>query len=311
MLNHKTYMDIQRMQVNYNNGFEKGDLIYIQEKIDGANASFQYDKETNSIIAFSRKQILTPINTLRGFYGWVNSLSVDLVREVLGDNLRMFCEWLVSHSVPYPQDKYNNAYCYDIFDTSNGTYLPQEQVKELVGRLGLIYVPVFYEGPFISWEHTLSFIGHTELGGQYGEGIVIKNMTKLNGNNTRLPFYVKIVGEKFQEVQKRREPKVISAEEMRAREENEALAKTIVTDARVRKILHKMVDEDILPEDWNENHMGVVAKNLTRLVYEDCIKEENDTVMQVEGFGKLANRISMSIAKDILVERQCNGGQMI
>ena len=41
-------------------------------------------------------------------------------------------------------------------------------------KQNLIYIPVFYEGPFQSWEHCLSFVGQTQLGGAYGEGIVIK-----------------------------------------------------------------------------------------------------------------------------------------
>lgn len=33
MLNHKKYMDIQRLKSNFADGFEKGDYIVIQEKI--------------------------------------------------------------------------------------------------------------------------------------------------------------------------------------------------------------------------------------------------------------------------------------
>ena len=115
----------------------------------------------------------------------------------MGDNLILFMEWLVSHSVPYPQERYNNAYCYDIYDTVTNKWLPQSIVKEKVAELNLIYIPVFYEGEFISWEHIKSFVGRTDLGGDFGEGIVVKNMTNLNSDNLKLPFYVKIVCEKF------------------------------------------------------------------------------------------------------------------
>ena len=64
-----------------------------------------------------------------------------------------------------------------------------------------------------------------------------------------------------------------------------------------------MVDEQILPEDWSEKEMGIVAKNLTKMVYEDCVKEENDTVQLIRDFGKTANNISMSLAKKIAKER--------
>ena len=303
MLNHKKYMDIERLRPQYADSFQVGDLIYIQEKIDGANASFQYDQETNSIMAFSRKQILGLENNLRGFLEWTQTLDVDKVKKILGTDLRMFCEWLVPHSVVYPKEAYQKAYCYDVYDMVKQIYLPQDQVKTIVEALSLIYVPVFYVGKFISWEHCLSFVGKTEMGGDYGEGIVIKNHTKLNNENTKSPFYTKIVGEKFQETKGHKEGKVIDPEQLKSNEENKALCETIVTEARVRKLLNKMVDEQILPEDWAEKEMGIVAKNLTKIVYTDCVKEENETVMAIRDFGKIANGICMRIAKKILNER--------
>lgn len=75
---------------------------------------------------------------------------------------------------------------------------------------------------------------------------------------------------------------------------------TVVTEARVRKILHKLVDEGVLPENWGANEMPIVAKNLTRAVFEDCLKEEPDVVAKVSSFGKVANSIAMKIARDMI-----------
>ena len=101
----------------------------------------------------------------------------------------MFAEWLAPHTVKYPEDRYYNAYCFDVRDAETGLYLPQEQVKGIVQQLELIYVPVFYDGPFTSWEDIQALVGKTEHGGEYGEGVVIKNMTRLNDPNERFPFY--------------------------------------------------------------------------------------------------------------------------
>lgn len=49
--------------------------------------------------------------------------------------------------------------------------------------------------------------------------------------------------------------------------------------------------------------MPIIAKNLTKAVYEDCIKEENDIVKQINDFGKVANGIAMKIARQILNEK--------
>ncbi|MCM1221387.1 MAG: RNA ligase, partial [Lachnospiraceae bacterium] len=212
-----------------------------------------------------------------------------------------FMEWLVSHSVPYPDEKYHNAYGYDIYDESINGYLPQDIVAEKINELGLIYVPVFYKGDFISWEHINSFVGKTELGGEYGEGIVVKNQTKLNNPNTKMPFYTKIVCEQFCETKAHKCSKPMNSNKLAERERLLGLVKSVVTIARVQKILHKLVDEDIISEDWNEKDMKIISQNLGREIYCDCQKEEPDIVKEVgESFGKFASSVAMKIARDIL-----------
>ena len=302
-MTHKKFMDIERIKESNTSGFNKGDHVVIQEKIDGANIAIRYDSVTDTIIAQSRKQILNSDNNLRGFYEWSQTLDKELVASVLGDNFILFGEWLVPHSIKYPDDKYNHVYFYDVYDTSTGQYLPQSTVDATIDLLNLDYVPVFYDGEFISWEHCMGFVGRTDLGGEMGEGIVIKNQTRLNDPNTRSPFYLKIVCEKFTETKGQKHVKVVDPEKLKSMEENKALAETIVTEARVAKLLNKFVDEGILPEDWGAKEMPIVAKNLTKAVYEDCVKEEPDTVKQIGNFGKVANGIAMQIARNIMEQR--------
>ncbi len=302
-MEHKKFMDIERFKENYANGFQAGDHILIQEKIDGANAAIRYSGETDEVVAQSRKNILSLSNNLRGFWEWSQTLDKQLIKEVLGVRYILFGEWLCSHSVKYPDERYNHFYAYDVYDIAGQKYLPQDRVKEVIEQLGLIYVPVFYDGEFISWEHCTSFVGKTELGGEYGEGIVIKNQTRLNDPNGRLPFYVKIVGEKFAETKGHKNAKTVNPDKLKALEENKALAETIITEARDVKLLNKFVDENILPEDWGSGEMPIIAKNLTKAIYEDCIKEEPETVKQIDNFGKVANGIAMQIAKSVMNRR--------
>lgn len=302
-MEHKKFMDIERLKSTFVDGFTVGDEIYIEEKIDGANAAIRYDTETDSVVCQSRKQLLTTTNNLRGFYEWGQSLNKDRIKDILADNKILFGEWLVPHSVVYPENKYGHAYFYDCYDTNTGKYMSQEEVIKIVNTLGLTYVPIFYHGEFKSWEHCMSFVGKTELGGEYGEGVVIKNQTRLNDDNCRLPFYTKIVGEKFIETKRQRHNKPIDPEALMKKEEQIALTSTIVTRARVEKILNKFVDEGILPEDWSSKEMPIIAKNLTRAVYDDCVKEEKETVDRIENFGKVTNGICMRIAREILSEK--------
>ena len=159
----KHFMDIERFKEKFEECFKAGDHIVVQEKIDGANFSICYDEETDTVAAFSRKNPLDFKNNLRGAYEWSQKLDKDLVKEVLGNNKVLFGEWLVPHTIVYPKERYHNAYFYDVYDLEKEGYLPQNEVKDIVERLNLIYVPVFYDGEFTSWEDVREFVGRQNL----------------------------------------------------------------------------------------------------------------------------------------------------
>lgn len=52
-MQHKKFMDIQRIKEGIVENFQVGDKIVIEEKIDGANAAIRYDSETNTVVAQS------------------------------------------------------------------------------------------------------------------------------------------------------------------------------------------------------------------------------------------------------------------
>lgn len=108
------------------------------------------------------------------------------------------------------------------------------------------------------------------------------------------------MGDKFIETKGQKHNKPLNPEALAQKEVQMSLATTIVTKARVEKILHKFVDENILPEDWNSKDMPTVAKHLTKAIYEDCLKEEKATVDNIPDFGKIANGICMRLAREIL-----------
>jgi hypothetical protein len=303
LMEQKHYLSINRMKPQYTDCFEPDDYIVIQEKIDGANFSIRYDKTTNTIKAFSRRRELDFTNNLRGAWNWSQTLDIEKIKSVLGDTLVLFGEWLVPHSCKYPDDKYNKAYFYDVFDLTSNEYLPQKSVRSIVNKLNLTLVPTFYEGVFTSWKHINSFVGKTELGGDYGEGIVVKNQTKLKEVEDST-FYVKLVSEQFCEHKGHKETRVVDVNKIIRREELQQLTDTIVTRPRIEKILHKMVDETIIPANWNESNMGVIAKTIGKEVYYDCVKEEIETVDKIgEEFGKFASSTAMKITRNILKEK--------
>ena len=302
----KKYLDIARLKKKYLNKFEVGDKICVTEKVDGANASFTYDPVTNETIAFSRNKQLDSSNTLRGFYEWTQQLDQEIVRDLTDcGRYIIFGEWLVPHTVHYPEQAYNKFYMFDIYDTVKKEYMPQDFTW---GKYYLVrgfdskmeFVPRLYSGNFTNWEMLMDIVGTTKLGAEpCGEGIVIKNQSKLNSENS----YIKIVSSQFSEVKGAKKVKEVSPEDLAKKKEEEDSVKTIVTRRRVEKILEKLVDEGIITENWDEKDLGIISKNITKLVYEDCRKEEPEVVLKNKKFGKICAKVTMGIVKEILSER--------
>lgn len=170
MVNHKKFLDIKVADSTTVGGFEVGDHIIIQTKVDGANAAIRYDSETDKVVAQSRKHILSSDNNLRGFYEWSQLLDKDRVKEVLGDRYVLFMEYSCPHKIKYAPEFTNKVFCYDAYDLVDGKWMPQSFVEGLAKKLGLMYVFTWYEGDFISWEHCKSFLGGSVYGEEQQEG---------------------------------------------------------------------------------------------------------------------------------------------
>lgn len=297
----KKFMDIQRLKDQFVDGFRPGDMIVVQEKIDGSNAATRYDAETGTMVTFSRKKTLDQYNTLNGFYNYIQTLNVDDYKEF--PQYVIFGEWTgARNAIIYNKESTNKWYVFDIYDVEKEQYFPQEYVKEFAEGHDLIYVNTYYVGPFISWEHTMSFMG-TSAYGDTQEGIVVKNQTRLNDQSERLPFVVKIVGEKFQEIKKSNHiRKIEDPQKLQERQNAMTLTESIVTMRRVEKELYKMRDEGILPLDWSESDMTKVARELPSRVYADCVKEEPEIVNEVgKYFGKFCSATAMKYARNIIL----------
>lgn len=275
----KKYADIIRYGKSSTQGvIKEGDIISITEKIDGANASFTYDVDNPlGVSCYSRRLPLTNDNTLRGFYGWVNENIVP-IKEKLNPRYRYIGEWLVSHKIQYQEDKYYQFYMFSIWDEETEQYLSDDIVISEAERLGLKTVEYFYRGEFISYEHMSSFIGKSNMTKvpNMGEGIVVKNSNYFD--NFGKQVFVKLVSEKFAEVQKQKLPKNPNINEKEV-----AIIKSILTKPRVEKLMLKLVDEGLMnKDDFVIENMGKLLKLLGNRVLEDMIKEEKDTLANIE-----------------------------
>ncbi|MBP5784803.1 MAG: hypothetical protein J6W16_04385, partial [Methanobrevibacter sp.] len=63
-----------------------------------------------------------------------------------------------------------------------------------------------------------------------------------------------------------------------AKAEASKLASSVVTEARVRKLILKLIDEGKLPAELKPKDMGAMMKLLPKLCFDDCLKEEMETV---------------------------------
>lgn len=286
------YLDIVRLGHKTTVGvLNVGDMILIQEKLDGANASFK--RNGDIVEAFSRNTQLSPENNLRGFYEWTQTLDPS---ELL-DGVIYFGEWLVKHKLDYGVNA-NQFYLFDIYNEFLAEYVDFSMVKDESKRLNLNLIPLFYEGEYVSFDHLQTFVGKSVLGAE-GEGIVVKNV-KYKDNYDKQCF-VKLVTDSFREVQKQKAPKDPNFQSVEMNFVNECLTK-----ARVDKLLHKLVDENLLDESFGIEDMGTILKHLGNRVYDDIMKEETDSLESFEekDIRKCIGKKLPVIIKSILNERQ-------
>ena len=318
----KHYMDIPRVGHKdtldyFVNIASQNKNIRIMTKLDGANGQFEVD-DNGTLNVYSRNNPLDEVNNLRNFYQYVTS-KVD--SKVLPQGLKIFGEWLVSHTVNYPKDMYNNFYIFDIFDTRIGKYIdPKSETYQivtnyLVNECGMKLAEVLYEGPYLGIDHIESFLRKvvradvvytgqlpTTVDEVFNEGIVIKSYDYLDRYGNQL--FVKIVSERFKEVAKK-EPKEVGPDTSIERQ----IADFAATKARVEKILNKMVDEGKLPVDLDMECMPAIVKELPRRLYEDIMKEELDTIKEQFGefdqkvIGKKINSNATNFVRQIIREK--------
>lgn len=282
--------------------FDVSDIIQITTKIDGANASIAWDETTQKLEIFSRENLLDASNSLKGFYDYIKTQVEPKTDWSQFKNLVFFGEWCIKHTIKYNNDWYGKWRVYDVWDKNHGRYLDQISVLALCNIIGLEYIEELYYGPFVSWEHCRSFMNKSTAYGPDQEGIVVKNQAALFRSENRFPAYLKIVNESFKETMKVKQPKEIDPEAMALRQRNIELANSIVTEARIKKMILKLIDEGLIPENLTPKDMGLVMKHLPKRIYDDVLKEEMETVKAIgESASKIISGCVAQLARKIII----------
>lgn len=314
-MNAKTYKNIKAVKRTGDDvelSFRPGDPAVIQEKIDGTNVQVSYNPTTDTIDAYTHHgNIITSENNHRGFYEYLQTINHAAFKD--NSTYIFYGEWLVQHSIAYKPEYYNKWYLFDIYDTTEGYYLPKAQVAEIADKYNIPMVTTFYEGEFISWEHLREFVGKSDWAVNQGEGVVIKRQEK----NT--PFRgaestLKIVRPDLQEARERnktlKEKKPLTPEELEAQRIARAESKylqevvsTIVTRRRFNKLVLEYFDENNINDRtawFNTADPSTLMKFIPKAMMEDCIKEEPNTVNEVgKQFGKISVTLVKTYIKDL------------
>lgn len=172
----KQYKKIQALHKEECEGILEG-TCYIQEKVDGANASIWI--EDGKVHCGSRTRDLTLAGD--GFNGFVEYVKTHQgINSLLStrSNFRLYGEWLVRHSIGYHEKSYRQFYLYDI-ETEEGNKMDIEEVNKIAEEFGIPHVHLFTKIKNPTLDQIKEFAGKSVLG-EKGEGIVVKNLEFIN-----------------------------------------------------------------------------------------------------------------------------------
>lgn len=277
--------------------FKKGDIITIQEKIDGSNTSIYNDN--GKLRLFSRTQEITDSKeNFRKFHEFVEKNKQNIL-DYLPNQYVIFGEWLGQAKIPYNKKANNGTLCpYYVFDVASSienmndensikrNYIPVFRAKELSKLIGFEFVPTIVEEMTMNdfneliplyVENQKSLIDDESI----REGIVVKTV---DGSKR-----TKIVASQFNEV-KQKKIKTLSSE-------NEWVNKYI-TPMRIQKFLIKIQEKENKEELKKEDYK-LIFSNL-ELLSKDIIEEEIDDLMI--SISKIIKKQSVNAIKEYLEE---------
>lgn len=255
---YKKYFKIHRLGKEETDGILDTDIT-VQEKVDGANCSiFLQDGEVR---CGTRTRVLPKDESFRGLTEFV--AENKLLEPFLKNNptLILYGEWLVRHTITYPDDAYGKVYLFDIYDTTDDSWASQETVKNVASALGLQYPHVFANGR-LTQEQIKEFVGTSAIA-PAGEGVVLKSKDFVNKFGDKV--YAKVVHEKFKESN----AIVFGGNNKHSETYWEMyVVNKYCTTGRVQKIMQKLQSETT--ERLDKEHTSRVANTC----YHDMITEE-------------------------------------
>lgn len=293
----KLYESIKRPD-NYDKfkiPFKKGDLITIQEKIDGSNTTIFNDNGTLRL--FSRTQEITDSKeNFQDFIKFVKEHENDILNN-LPNQYAMFGEWLGQAKIPYNKKAKSGVispyYVFDIAykienmndeDKIQRYYLTPKESKKLATNMLLDFVPIIEEKIELSnfeeiiekyVENQKSLIDEESI----REGIVVKTT-----DGTKR---VKIVATQFSEVKHKKN---------KLSDNPYNWLERFITPMRIQKFLMKVKELENKEELKVEDYKLIFSK--LELLSGDVIREEIELIK--EDIDKIIKKQSVNLIKQFL-----------
>lgn len=252
--------------------------VTVQEKVDGANISIWLDGDT--VKCGTRTRELPLDESFNGFQEAVRANQAIETWLKQNPDHRLYGEWLVKHTITYPDTAYRKIYLFDIYDESEDRYYSQASVQEVADVLGIEYPEIFAKDVFLKVDDIKEFVGQTLIpDAANGEGIVIKNLEFKNKFGDLA--YAKLVHEKFKETN----AIVFGGNNKHSEAYHELyIVNKYCTLGRVQKIMQKL--QNVTEKRLDMEHTSQVAGTC----YHDMITEEIWEIIKktkVIDFGRL------------------------
>ena len=288
------YIHLERLDTSECEGILDMPNIYIEPKIDGANASVLM--EDGIIKCAKRSQVLGTNDDFRGLKAYVYENQDKFLKFFEKyPNTIIYGEYLVKHTISYYQkDAWNKFYAYDVYDTATHEFYNPDTRARMLGEFDILQVPLMkINGPIVTqndldklndYVQQNKFVINKFLIDEpncFGEGVVVKAFDsegKAFKNKYGRVAYAKIVRQEF------KEKNIIEfgAKEVKLPNHMERLfADTYITNGRIEKCRAKMTNEN--NGEWHSSMIG----KLLGMVYQDALEEELISFIKEQKIKKL------------------------
>jgi len=260
---------------------ELDDILYIEEKIDGANIRFTI--MDGKIVFGTRNVVFSNEKDIpKGFRN-----IFDTIREQIGDNEELikgyviYGEGMVKHTINYNWDSIPKFIAFDVYDIEQDKYIDYADKIKLFKELGLEHAPLIKKCKVSELE--LHQFPKSKYYDGLVEGIVVKNYDR--------QIFMKCVRPEFKE-----EHKKVFSGYYKNHELSEYIVDKYCTNHRIDKMINKIKydqDMDIDLPMMKYLPMGVVT---------DIVSEEFNSIYK---YGRKKKQILDFNKFHMLVNKKC------